>query len=542
LATAELDLRRAPMMDALANQQIARALFWGVSDPVAYGVAEPATFIASHLQIKRKDGAIIPFLPNSAQQYFDQHYTGRDIILKPRQLGFTTYTCGRFFTKTLLVPGTVSAVVAHNFDSTEKIFRIVRLFWDRLPVEAKTLVGPPAYSNRRELFWPKTQSAFYVLTAGTKDTGRGGTINNLLCSEFAFWSDPDETMTSVTQAVPLEEGQIVIESTANGLNQFHQRWQQAKGADGGYTPHFFRWFDDPSYLLPGEPLELTEEEGALAKAHGLSHGQIRWRRAQIAELGERFQQEYPEDDVSCFLSTGRCVFETDLLRQRMAVIAAAQPPSMITALQRPHPMKRAQTEVLSLAPARLLVWEDPAPGQSYAIGADVGEGLANGDASAAVVVNRRSGRQAAELHGRIPPERFAHLLDCLGRWYHKCLVAVERNNHGHSTLNTLLNTCRYQNLYFHVRYDGGRPVLGWPTDQITKPLLVDNLAAALSSEAFEPRSAELVDEMLSFVSREDGTQGAEDGHFDDRVIAAGIALQAAKRAVAAGSRQRPAGW
>jgi len=161
------------------------------------------------------------------------------------------------------------------------------------------------------------------------------------------------------------------------------------------------------------------------------------------------------------------------------------------------------------------------------------------------VLERRSGRQVAELHGRVPPERFALLLNALGRWYNRALLAVERNNHGHSTLNTLRHVCRYPRLYYHVRYDRTRhqqPVLGWPTDPATKPILVDDLGAAIAQEAIGIESLALVDECLTFVMTDSGAQEAAEGKYDDRVMAAAIAWQARKRHVARGSTQRPQGW
>lgn len=119
---------------------------------------------------------------------------------------------------------------------------------------------------------------------------------------------------------------------------------------------------------------------------------------------------------------------------------------------------------------------------------------------------------------------------------------MERNNHGHSTLNTLRNVCRYPRLYYHVRYDQlGKavPVLGWPTDQATKPILVDDLAAAIAGGHLPIHSAGLVDECFTFVTTD---TGAQEGKHDDRVLAAGIAWQARKRAVSKGTSQRPAGW
>jgi hypothetical protein len=288
-----------------------------------------------------------------------------------------------------------------------------------------------------------------------------------------------------------------------------------------------------------EVTPLTTEEIALIRRWGLTLGQIKWRRQKRRDLGAHFAEQYPEDDVTCFLASGRCCFDTEALRAAQARIAAAPAAVSVTALT------GMRGEALPIAPARLVVWAKPEEGRQYVIGADVGEGLAGGDASAAVVLDKESGAQAAELHGRIAPERFGHLLAALGKWYNWAWVAVERNNHGHSTLNTLRNVCRYPRLYTHVRYDHmGRsaPVLGWPTDQATKPILVDDLAAAIASGALRMMSADLVDECFTFVTTDSGSQEAAEGKHDDRVMAIGIAWQVRKRPTARGLTQRPEGW
>jgi len=223
-----------------------------------------------------------------------------------------------------------------------------------------------------------------------------------------------------------------------------------------------------------------------------------------------------------------------------ARIAAEAAPESVTVLP-----DESSGSPISVAPARLFVWKRPDPDRAYAIGADVGEGLAGGDASCACVLDRETGEQVAELHGRIPPDRFGHLLDALGRYYGLAMLAVERNNHGHSTLNTLRHACRYPRLYYHVRYDrtgNSAPMLGWPTDQATKPILVDDLAAAIAGGHLIVHSSGLVDEGFTFVTTDSGSQEAQEGKHDDRVIAAGIAWQARKRGVSRGTSERPAGW
>lgn len=290
---------------------------------------------------------------------------------------------------------------------------------------------------------------------------------------------------------------------------------------------------------------LTTEEIGLIQRYRLSLAQIKWRRMKIMDLGaDLFRQEYPEDDSTCFLTSGRCCFDREALHQAAVRIAAAKVPDR-TANLPGQKDKAGNPTLISVAPATLSVWKRPERGRLYVVGADVGEGLAGGDASCAVVLERETGEQVAELHGRVPPDRFGTLLDALGRYYNLATVAVERNNHGHSTLNTLRNVCRYPRLYFYMRYDqGGKamPVLGWPTDSRTKPILVDDLGGAISSGGLLIRSAGLVDECFTFVTTDTGSQQAQEGKFDDRVMAAGIAWQARKRGVSRGTSYRPVGW
>jgi hypothetical protein len=323
-------------------------------------------------------------------------------------------------------------------------------------------------------------------------------------------------------------------------NHFHSLWAEAKSGANDFTTAFYVWWEDPAYRIAGPALDdLTAEERRLKATWGLDDDQIRWRREKKRQLRDRFAQEYPEDDVTCFVASGRCCFDTQALLAIQSRIAGEPAPFLLAVL------RSGKGAELSVSPSRLSVWKKPEGGRQYVIGADVGEGLTGGDASCACVLDRESGEQVVELHGRIAPDRFGHLLDALGRFYNLATIAVERNNHGHSTLNTLRNVCRYPRLYYHVRYDQtgrGKPMLGWPTDQATKPILVDDLAAAIAGGHLLVHSSEFVDECFTFVTTDSGSQEAQEGKFDDRVMAAGIAWQARKRGMSRGIAQRPAGW
>jgi len=139
------------------------------------------------------------------------------------------------------------------------------------------------------------------------------------------------------------------------------------------------------------------------------------------------------------------------------------------------------------------------------------------------VLDYESEEQVGELHGLVTSGRFGHLLDGLGRYYNNAELAVERNNHGHSALNTLSNTC-----YEKQHRPNGK--LGWPNDTKTKPVMINGLAAAIASGSLTiHHSSALVDECFSYVALDGGATGAQPGRHDDPVIAAAIAWQVRQR-------------
>ena len=488
---------------------------------------DPRPWIEANLVLRSKDQRLVPFRLWPAQAHWNQQRGGSDLILKARQLGFTSLICALFFADITLRPHVTSVMVARELESAERIFQIVRLFWERLPEQERRRLGEPRYLNRRELHWPSVDGRFWVLTAGSASSGRGHTINNLHCNEFAFWTHPEKTLAGLTEAVPLG-GRVVIESTANGVgNYFHDLWLQAKQGENSYRPHFYEWWWDQGYRLAGPSLgALTEDERRLRQAHGLDEGQIRWRREKIRHLRGTFDQEYPENDTHCFLASGRCCFDIPALLKARARIAAEPKPETLSHLT------GRDGEALSISPARLLIWCPPEQGREYVVGADVGQGLAHGDPSCACVLDRETGEQVAELHGRVTPGRFARLLAALGELYWGAEIAVESNNHGFATLDVLHNTLEYYSLFRYRRYDQAGQygeALGWPTNVRTRPLMLDELAEAVAEGHLLIHSEGLIDECLTFVTTDTGAREAQSGKHDDRVMAAGIAWQVRKR-------------
>ena len=247
-------------------------------------------FIENLLRIRTKYSNQTLFTLNRAQREYSFRCSNQNVVLKARQVGITTYIAARFFVQTITHRGTMSMQVTQDRQSAEDIFRIVRRFWENLPEEARKGTLRTSNRNVRQLVFPELDSE-YCLASAEENAGRGRTIQNLHCSEVARWGRKgDEALVSLRAAV-VPGGEIVLESTPNGAGGlFYEEWQRAE--DTGYTRHFFPWWYEAGYTIePGANLApLTEEETELAALHGLTMGQIAWRRKQWASLRGRAVQ------------------------------------------------------------------------------------------------------------------------------------------------------------------------------------------------------------------------------------------------------------
>lgn len=474
------------------------------------------------LKVRQRDGELVKLIPNRAQQRYARGRASRNIILKARQIGITTYIAARYFLCTLLRPGTVTLEVAHTQESAQQIFRIVRRFFENLQPDLQDQVVTDR-ATVRELAFSAIDSRYLVDTAGNPRVGRGLTIHNLHASEVALWpGEPRETMASLLAAV-VPGGMVDVESTPNGVGgYFHSEWQRAQRREpGAMTPHFFPWWLEPAYKRPlGEEAEpYSPEEQRLAEQEGLSPEKIhfrRWIRRTFADLAP---QEYAETDVECFLVSGRPVFETTVIERRLQKL--------------PQPVAREHNDAL-------LCWFPPERQRSYIIGADVAEGRERGDYSAAVVIDASSGLQCAELLVRWPIWKFAQELESLGRKYNSALIAVERNNHGHAILHALRHQVGYPRLYRHPEMQGGGQASadGWLMNAQTKPEAIQGLARMLRDAPGVFCSARLLEQCRNFSWTEDGAMAArgsrasasDAGGHDDLVVAMAIALAVREKA------------
>jgi hypothetical protein len=269
-------------------------------------------YFSQYLKIRPKVGSLAPFALNTAQLKLHQLIedqrakTGRVrvIVLKARQLGVSTYVAARLYHKTINSPGLRTIIIGHEKRASSNMFQLVKRFHDRLPDDLRPSIG---VSNAEELLLDKLDSGYLITVATMEGAGRSATAQMLHASETAFWPDLQTQWAALLQTIPDADGtEIIIESTANGYNDFHSLWRKAEAGESEFMPVFLPWSLASEYRAkPGDDFKMTGEEAKLAELHGLDADQIAWRRAKISQLGseEYFAQEYPLIASEAFIAS-----------------------------------------------------------------------------------------------------------------------------------------------------------------------------------------------------------------------------------------------
>lgn len=290
-------------------------------------------------RIKDKGMDTVPFIFSDSQKILNEivqaEYertkrengvsVGRFIVLKPRQIGATTFFGILAFDKLLNEQGTHTLTMAHNSDTTKLIYEIYKRCYDNLPdfviptrddkpmtwldymqykdpamiaglspdevrsfsvtvATIKIKPTPKSYTGNLMSF-VDNDSRSIIQTAGSKDdAGKGITPNVFHSSEAANYPDYHATVTSVNPSLPKGEKAngvlVVIESTANGVSGvgegFYKDWTRSVKAWEAYQTGKSKTFSElrpifvPWYMI--EEYEMPLAGGQLESLEGIDFG------------------------------------------------------------------------------------------------------------------------------------------------------------------------------------------------------------------------------------------------------------------------------
>lgn len=446
-------------------------------------------YLENFCKIKGKQpGSLVPFILNEAQKdlFNTVKKHSRVIILKARQIGFSTAMVGYFYHNTIMNPGTNTAIIGYNADLTAELLDKVKTFYRTTPISLRPTIK---YDSKHEISFPRIDSKILVLPS-TVNVGRGYTLHNVLATELSAWENADEKMMTLEASVPIN-GHLVIESTPRGVgNLYHRMWY---ADDNGYAKKEYGWW----WGYKKEEIEMIRKR---------------------MNNPQKFAQEYGLE----FLASGRAVFDAKVIaKHRRNILKVGD----ITVDDEDNKFTVMEDEGWR-------IYKPPRKDGIYVIGADVSEGVLGGDYSVAVIFDRKTGEEVAFFKKLVPPDRFGDILDRWGRKYNNALMTVEINNHGLTTMLVLKQKV-YPNFYFRLaRYETpGMPSsdkMGWKTTNVTRPLLIDDLAQSMRENALLIHSKEILDEMMVMVYDDNGNIVCMEGFHDDCVFATGVGFQGFK--------------
>jgi hypothetical protein len=264
--------------------------------------------------IKDKDGNKIIFRPNWAQIEMWESMHNKNVVLKARQLGCTTWWCLYFLDCCLFTNKPLNAgIVAHNKEDCEAFFQNkIKYAFDNLPAGLRSVFKAKTDTKRQLSF-----ANYSNIRVGT--SLRSSTNQMLLISEFGKICCEDgakakEIVTGSLNTVS-EDNLTVIESTAEGTDNYFHRYcitamtNQRSGkqiSKMDWQFFFFPWWKESSYCLQDSSVYIGEDmKMYFAELH--AHHQIRlspeqksWYIKKWEDLGDDMFREYPSTPEEAF--------------------------------------------------------------------------------------------------------------------------------------------------------------------------------------------------------------------------------------------------
>jgi hypothetical protein len=440
------------------------------------------------------------------------------INLKTRQLGFSWLACGYSDHKLIFTEN------AHVYfqsigqrEVTEQVNRMVFIY-NNLPdwMKARVEMGGRGRKQNDSLIEFSNGSALHAV-ATTKRAGHGAAPTLYILDEFARNEQDLHTWRAVKPALAAK-GQVIVISTSNGKgNQYHSLWTDAVGGKNQLHPLFFPASSHPDYT----PEFLAREKDDYAGD----------------EVG--YYEAYPATPEEAFMSSSRCPFDQNRIQESLKHISKL---GIKPEVGRLVENAKGVVEFEPDPKGSYFIWKHPLvggkgkdgaalPKHLYAVGADVAEGLVNGDWSVALVLDDDTGEVVAMYRNRIKPEFYARQLALLGNYYGEAYIAVEVNFSSDFIVDDLKE--HYSNLYTRERreriFDLPTLEVGFRTTASTRPRIITQLRRYFGSteKPLLIYSPLILNEMAVFEEDDKGKLQAAKGKFDDTVMALAIAIESA---------------
>ncbi|QUL57353.1 DNA packaging protein [Paenibacillus tritici] len=497
-------------------------------------------FSKNFIKIIDNDGELVSFMLNDQQQYYIDNAGKYNLILKPRQLGFTTASLAYCLWMAVNNPNTNYLIVSYKGDSAKDLFAKLKRMNLHLP-RAKYDVFPSVVRDNRDELVFSNGSTIRSTTTGNKDLGRGMNLMYVLLSEAAFYDDLNGILLSLEPALQkTERSKIVLESTANGFNDFQKLYDRANKGSSKYKAFFFpfyasayekqfsydiqeavKWYKASTKGQRLSAKNLTLEQRQLHES-GCSLNMLMWKEYILQDKDKnQFYQEYPATDIQAFINTGQSVFDQTLIAEAINYVLPPMPKEELEHV--PDILKQYIGKGLD-------IFRLSKPKQRMFAGVDVASGSGN-DFSTISIFDGDGQQYASFYRNDVPVYKFAEIVREIGLFFNYAFIVIERNGFGTSILERLREGDNpYLNLFKHRHFDKGksRLQLGWSSNSVTKNKAVTDAKEMFECQLVQIDCKETLKQMQTFIEKDNKMENKTRSNHDDLVISFMLAIQAIK--------------
>lgn len=333
----------------------------------------------------------------------------RLIMLKARQLGFTTICIGYLLWRFVFYPVAAIGLFSKGEMEAKEILSRFTSMYKRLPDWMVPEKAPGLTDNAHRF---EISNGSWVQAFSTRQ-GESFTFGYIFLDEFCRFDDADTLLRNVKPAADTAGSQIIIGSivdkeklTSPFVNIFTDAWDN-KG-ESEWVAVFLPWSARPGRDEAWYKKIMKE---TISQHGGDKSGAL-----------DQIYMQYP--------STPKEALSPKMQNKRY-------PFAIVDKVYHEMPYKTGY-EVGGPPVPRLKVYRMAQPGRKYVMGADPAEGLEGSDNSACRVIDLDSGEEVATFEGKHEPKKVfpKHLFD-LAVWYNDARILVERNNHGHAVIAEL---------------------------------------------------------------------------------------------------------
>lgn len=300
-----------------------KGLYDHYDKPAPFGISKKAfeeRYLSSKLwrlnnlyTVVNKAGEAVIFRMNLAQHivYSVTRKHPREIILKSRQQGISTFWLVSYFDDTIFQRNFTIGLMAQGLDEAATLLERSTFLWERLSDEVKNFLAIKLTANNSKKFAFSNNSQIFI-----RVSFRSATLQRMHISEFGKIANANpkrakETQTGTLQALAVGNTGV-IESTAEGRNAFKTMWDNAVLAkesgqmtEKDFYPVFLSWLDDPDCVQSVNQTIDTKTAKYFAEleekvGRKLTREQKNFWVTQYRELGGDTYQEYPATPEEAF--------------------------------------------------------------------------------------------------------------------------------------------------------------------------------------------------------------------------------------------------